>query len=273
MKLEVEFKESKHHFPVSFGEIQTAGDGGFERGYEEGEKAGYTNGYEIGAKEGAEVGYNRGKQEEYDRFWDNLQDYGNRTDCYFMFYFWTPEMFPPKYDIRPVKDGRNMFTHFGACDLVQVLGERVLDTSLCKKLDGMFNYAKAERIPPISFLSATSFSTPFYWCDVKTIDKVILKEDGSQNISTCFTWTKNLVDIDFDGVIGFGINFQWTSALSTTAMKNTILHLKNHAGTENEFAYTVKFSIDCWTKLDAEGATAPGGVAWKDYVNQLGYLT
>lgn len=60
MKLEVAFNESKHHFPVSFGEIQTAGDGGYDRGYEEGEAAGYNSGYEAGAKEGAEVGYIQG---------------------------------------------------------------------------------------------------------------------------------------------------------------------------------------------------------------------
>lgn len=40
--------------------VQVASDGGYDRGYEEGEKAGYTNGYEIGAKEGAEVGYIQG---------------------------------------------------------------------------------------------------------------------------------------------------------------------------------------------------------------------
>ena len=49
MKLEVAFNESEHHFPVSFGEIQTAGDGGYDRGYAEGEAVGYNNGYEKGS--------------------------------------------------------------------------------------------------------------------------------------------------------------------------------------------------------------------------------
>jgi len=58
--------------------------------------------------------------------------------------------------------------------------------------------------------------------------------------------------------------------LSVASMKNIIEHLKDYAGTEYEFDYTLTLSSACKTALEAEGATAEyNGVActWIELIN------
>lgn len=52
MRLDVNFEESRQTFDANFGEIQTAGDGGFERGYEAGYVKGNADGYTKGHTDG-----------------------------------------------------------------------------------------------------------------------------------------------------------------------------------------------------------------------------
>ena len=46
--------------------------------------------------------YNKGIESEYDRFWDEFQDRGERTNYNFAFYneYWNDGIFNPKYDIE-----------------------------------------------------------------------------------------------------------------------------------------------------------------------------
>jgi flagellar biosynthesis/type III secretory pathway protein FliH len=44
MKVDVKFAESAESFKADFGEIKTASDGGYERGYADGYEAGYSKG-------------------------------------------------------------------------------------------------------------------------------------------------------------------------------------------------------------------------------------
>ena len=64
MKLGVKFSEQNTEFAAGFGEVQTASDGGYERGYavgyEKGNSDGYIRGHDEGVDAGVEQGYNAG---------------------------------------------------------------------------------------------------------------------------------------------------------------------------------------------------------------------
>ena len=60
MRLKVNFKENNTRIKVNFKEAYKVSDGGFERGYAEGEAVGYNNGYTEGKTEGIEQGYTEG---------------------------------------------------------------------------------------------------------------------------------------------------------------------------------------------------------------------
>ena len=62
MKLDVVFQEAKCTFDAEFSRVQTASDGGFERGYAEGYEKGNTEGYTKGHEDGAQKGYEQGAE-------------------------------------------------------------------------------------------------------------------------------------------------------------------------------------------------------------------
>ena len=109
-----------------------------QAGYIKGEEAGRTAGYNYGWEQGLQQGVADGKQAEYDRFWDAVQDNGNRTNYSGAFYgdSWTNETFKPKYDIKIVgsTNANSMFREakiVGSLkDIMNSLGITI-DTSQC----------------------------------------------------------------------------------------------------------------------------------------------
>lgn len=61
MVLDVRFSETRQSFDVDFGQIQTADDNAYERGYE----SGYDDGEVVGYQKGETVGHERGHAEGY----------------------------------------------------------------------------------------------------------------------------------------------------------------------------------------------------------------
>lgn len=66
MTLAVKFSESIQSFATQFGEINNVSDGGYDRGYAEGNRDGYDAGYSKGNADGIEQGYVGGYEEGYE---------------------------------------------------------------------------------------------------------------------------------------------------------------------------------------------------------------
>lgn len=186
-----------------------------------------------------------GEKSEYDRFWDAFQTNGTRTTYSYVFcgFGWTDEVYQPKYNFDSVKTVNNMYFY-----------SRLTDTKL-----------------PINLTGVTNGNTTamFHGSAIKTIRTLTV--DEKTVFSTTFNNCSALENITFEGTIATnGLNLQW-SPLSPDSMKSVILHLKNFAGTEYEGAYSVTFSETCWAALDAEGATAPNGDTWRNYMRTLGW--
>lgn len=177
---------------------------------------------------GGDTGY-RG---HYDEFWDEFQKYGNRTR--YMSGFagdgWTNKTFKPKYNIA---GNQSMSSLFYACgikgDLVEILSNAgvTLDTSKTTSLNSAFNSTYITRVGVISCEGITSASgcLQIFIQSTKlvTIDKLILKSDGSQKLTSSFDGCSALENLTIEGVIGQnGFDVQYSPKLSKASITSII---------------------------------------------------
>ena len=193
--------------------------------------------------------YAAGKQEEYDHFWDALQNFGNKKNYAYAFIGmgWTDETFKPKYNIVPTTMGY-MFTQCGIVDLVDCL-ERcgvVLDTSQCTSFGWMLSDGcQIKHFPLIDLSASASFQDGFRYAGK-------LESGSFVNVKPTHTWSNafancsSLVDITFSGTIGKTISFAQSSKLSTASIQSIIDALADLTG---ETAQTLTFHKDVGAKL------------------------
>lgn len=176
--------------------------------------------------------YERGKQDEYDRFWDVFQENGNRTYYYNAFYGWDDENTRPKYDIRPT-NAYAMFNTSKVFDLVAIAEQCgiVFDFSNNTNFSNTFGHSSnLTRIGEVDTRSASTLLQTFYNSQkVKSIEKVILKDDGSQTFTTPFRWNYALEEIRFEGAIGATISFADATKLSKASIQSIIFCLLDTA--------------------------------------------
>lgn len=144
-----------------------------------------------------------GMQTEYDRFWDNIQDNGNRTDYSYGFSGagWNNESFNPKYSMTPT-NANTMFRYSQASiDLVEFLNSKgiVLDFSQCTNFQNTFYSAKFSHIGVVDMRSSTTTVVyTFLSCSAKTIDKIICDKKTVFG-STAFTAAMLLENLIMEG--------------------------------------------------------------------------
>ena len=180
--------------------------------------------------------YKVGQKSEYDRFWDIYQNYGNRTECQGMFYGygWKPETFKPKYSLKPTSASSMFYmARLTGLDLVQRLEELGLELSFedCSNLSYTFSLCGISHIGIVDTRNASDLTYTFDqgYYDMVTIDKIILKDDGSQTFSNTFRYSYGLKEIRFDGVIGNDIDLRYSTVLSLNSILSIIIALKSDA--------------------------------------------
>lgn len=258
MKLDMTFEESNQRIDMTFAEIQTASDGGFERGYEQ--------------------GYTEGKQTEYDRFWDSYQENGNRTSYKGAFggSGWKEENFKPKYDIICKSNSYNMFEDCGMeCSLTELLNQagiqmKFVNNSYFSATFFNSNFTEIDFVFEFDEIPST-IATPFNGCQKLETLKISTLYKECKIGNTCFQNCIALVNLTIVGEVGKSINLQWSNLLSVESAKNIIQCLANYKGTSSDLANTVTFHANVWSALEAEGNTSPNGNTWREYVYDLGW--
>lgn len=249
-KLTAKFKELK--MPLSGG-FEEGYDEGYANGYTEGETAGYTAGHEAGYAEGHEAG----AKSEYDTFWDALQSNGERTayNCAFLASKFDANSFRPKYDMR-LTTGQQMFYEMATVelfDLVEALDRAgvVLDTSAATTVDNMFYKTPFTHVPVIDTRNCSRIYYVFSKSEsLKTIDKLILKDDGSQTFNRAFE-AGGYENIVIEGVIGNrGISLKWATKLTKSSITSFINALSATA-TGNDIVFSI-------TAVNNAFETSPG---------------
>ena len=177
-------------------------------------------------------------------FWDTFQENGERTSYYYGFHtYWSDDTFKPKYSIEATNIGY-AFQNSNITDLKGIFQERglVFNTSNCTNFLHAFRGSTITRLPIIDTRNDSQNNSLQYICysakQMESIDKVILKEDGSQTFSYAFAGMSKLEEIRFDNkleevegssteCIGDNISFQNTNKLSVESMISIINALKS----------------------------------------------
>lgn len=186
-----------------------------------------------------------GIQSEYDRFWDTYQSNGapgTYGRC-FSGPRWTDETFKPKYDIVATSI-EDMFQSTGVTDITAALERQgvIFDSSRATNVTYAFNSNKITRVPVVSTVSASNLTNLFGWAPaIVTIDKLILKEDGSQPFADNVFHTCNaLENIVIEGKIGTnGFNVSWSTKLTHDSLMSIINALQDKSETGTTWAVTL----------------------------------
>lgn len=204
--------------------------------------------------------FDAGKKAEYDALWDNLQNYGTRQWYRYAFISeWNNNNFFPKYDLVPKQYSYGMFWGNRVTNLAKRLEECgvILDTSGVDDFGTFFSNSLSVRLPTTSTVSASYLNNIFQNSYAETIDKLILKNDGSQTFSTSmFASCSLLKNIVIEGIIGQnGFNISWSKLLTKESITSIINALSSiTAGltvTISLTAVNTAFSSEEWETLAA----------------------
>ena len=169
--------------------------------------------------------FEAGKKAEYDKFWDNYQNYGNRTRYTYGFNTWEEKCFYPKYDIKPTGRAYAMFELCTVTDFKQRLIDCgvILDLSKASDIAYLFQDChKISSLPTIDTTSALTLNYVFSKCfALVEIDKVVLKDNGKQTFNNTFANCEALQNLTIEGVIGTEMDIHWSTKLS----RNSILSI------------------------------------------------
>ena len=205
--------------------------------------------------------FDAGKQAEYDAFWDAIQNYGNRKDYHFAFSgdMWTPETFKPKYLIQPTS-AYNMFGYWGSDTTRNYRFDfrgLPLDFSKAGLIYNCFYENRLiQAVGEINTTSAGTLSNFFGFATaLETVEKLVLKSDGSQDLTNAFNYCGNLKNITIEGVIGNTISFGNSPLLTHDSLMSIINHLKDFSGTTTTMTLTLG-STNLAKLTDAEKAVA-----------------
>lgn len=211
--------------------------------------------------------YDAGAKSEYDRFWDDVQLNGTRRMYAngFCMNSWTKETFKPKYDMKPTQ-AQYMFAYWGAggrsnsveaFDLRDV--EVTIDFSESTSVMALFNgNGMITGVGVIDTSSAQDLGTAFYGASaLVTIEKLVLKEDGSQTFSNTFTACGKLANLTVEGVIGNTLSLSSCTKLTHDSLMSIIGALKDFVAEGAGTTRTLTLGTTNLNKLtDAEKQSA-----------------
>jgi hypothetical protein len=211
----------------------------------ENEQKVFDAGYEKGKAEGGggdvDAAFEEGRQAEKKEFWNNIQDYGKRTNHHSAFLgngCWI-NVFYPIHDIKPT-NLQQCFSLWGdtatengvtTINLKQRLIDCgvVLDTSNCTRFTDCFYFAVGITHLPKIDMSKTEHTTYgnrvfAYMRGLESIDELVLPTNSTVAPSHWFDDCKKLVDLKLTGTIfSNGFDIHWSTKLS----KASILSILN----------------------------------------------
>lgn len=200
--------------------------------------------------------YEEGKKAAWSNFWDAYQANGTLTDYRWAFHGdrWTESIFKPKYSIYPIL-ASNMFSASSLnIDLSSWCSELniSIDFSRCRDTTYLFYGASFVRLPEINLTSTDNISVREFgeMRNLVTIDKLVLKSDGSQQFANNFTNDYKLENIIIEGTIGQnGFNVQWCP-LTHDSLMSIINALQDKTGVSG--SWTVTIGTDNRNKLTSD---------------------
>ena len=195
----------------------------------------------VAAEYGAGVTF--GREDAHNAFWDVFQQNGTRTNYKQAFYGigWDDVTYNPKHPVV-TKDASSMYADSVIAKHIEV------DTSQSTTLELMFYRQRyVQSVGVIDSRSASNIRRTFLGASsLHTIDKLILKDDGSQMFydDRTFEGCTNLANITIEGAIGCNLSMKDCLALSRASVTSIVnalsatasgLTLTMHSGVKTKF--------------------------------------
>ncbi|MBE7020467.1 MAG: hypothetical protein E7411_03415 [Ruminococcaceae bacterium] len=206
--------------------------------------------------------YEAGKKSQYDFFWDNYQDYGNRGDYSHAFTseYWNNDTLLPKYDIIVNGSADRMFMNVQGAkrrplDLVDLLEKqgRKLDFKGCTRFYYAFYWAYIKRLGTIDMTSSTTNDFVFETPILQTIEKLIVNEN-TPFASRSFHATSLTNINEIEGHFGKNMTFA-QCPLTKASITNVVNALSDTTSgltcTFNKTAKESAFATEEWAALIA----------------------
>lgn len=212
--------------------------------------------------------YDKGKQDERNAFW-NVYLADRNTQYLFYSARWSDATFYPTKNIDIVGTAHFAFSSNQITNLKQRLIDCGVSLDTSKVTEGSFWFAYCGRItniPTVSFEGLTTeITTIFDNCpQLKEIEKIILKEDGSTTFKKWFDRLPKLEDITFEGVIGNDIDFSSSTLLSKASITSIINHLSNDvSGKTLTLSKTAVEDAFAWYDSDGNKQNSLDGIWWE----------
>lgn len=204
--------------------------------------------------------YELGVANERDRFWDEIQNFGQRTRYDFAFRFWGGEYIRPKYVVKPGSGTQDTKGMFQSNQSVKIIEAQYFDLSRIYTTLGssnstdsvyaMFNACSAlEYIQDIRIPATSYFGTWANCSSLHTID--IIRCSKTTYFNSAFINCSALQNVVFRGEIAqTGLDLHWSTALSHDSICSVLQCLSADASGKS-----VTLSL---TAVNAVFETAPG---------------
>lgn len=173
-----------------------------------------------------ENAFEQGKKVEYDRFWEQFQQGGNRTNYRNGYYsvVWTDDIYRPLYPYKLVGNNAYVFCNARMTDIL-----KTIDVTEATETTSLFAYnGLLKTVPLIKITEATTFTLWFDYCS-------------------------GLESVTFDGVIGQnGLNVQWSTNLTHDSLMGIINALQDKSGDTSGTTWIVTIGTTNKAKLTEE---------------------
>ena len=103
---------------------------------------------------------------------------------------------------------------------------------------------------------------------LKTIHGLDFSSLTSQATTTYPCNLPSLENLTLNGTLQVTMSFN-KAPLTVESAKSVINALVDYTGTDKEFTKSIYFSSTTLSLLEAEGATAPGGLTWIEYASNI----
>lgn len=203
---------------------------------------------------------------EWNRFWDNYQEFGTRVNYNSAFrgYAWTDKIFKPKYKAE-IQHCTSMFEE----STITEITENETDFSKATAHYSTFQNCKKLKKLMFSVKSSTILSNTMYAAsELETL--YIFDYQANCKETNAFALLYGLKNVVITGTIGISVKFQWSNLLEVESAKNILRCLANLIDT-NPFTQSITFHGDVWAKLAEEGNASPNGNTWEEYLTDIGW--
>ena len=195
----------------------------------ENEQKVYDAGYDDGYNEAEKADYEAGVQAATEKFWDIVQNNGERTTYEQAFSYWNCEYIRPKYKVVPNNQSKNMNIFFGNPSLKKVekqyfdLSQGLYDWNNNMNYRTFYNCPNLEVIEDIGMLAGKYNGTFAYCKKLHTIEILRVEE---RSTFTSFIQCNALKNITIEGTIANnGFDIHWSTLLtkqSLTSIKDAL---------------------------------------------------